>query len=261
MKKPPRAPRKAKAEAGTEYRFSIDAYTPETMPMARLAEYMAQLAVVLGEPGAVHFDRLVAGSTVVVHRVEREAVPKVRERTAAVARGDAPRDAIRAFRSINRLLREDNGTGVLRERVRGAKLLLFPGREDDRETISSVRQTGTIDGRLMKLGGTDETVPVVLESEDRLIAHCWTTRALAKQLAHKLFEPVRLFGSGRWGRDADGAWTLLEFEIKHFETMHDVPLSAAVAELRAIGADWGKDAYRELAVIRGGPSRRRHGGH
>ena len=261
MKKPSTAPRKAKASTGTEYRFSIDAYTPETMPMARLAEYMSRLAEILGEPSAVHFDRLVAGSTVLVHRIEREALPKVRERAAAVQRGDAPREAIRAYRAINRLLREDNGVGVLRENVRGAKVLLFPGREETEETISSVRQTGTIDGFVMKVGGTDETVPVLLKSEDQLISHCWTTKPIAKQLAHKLFEPVRLFGTGRWGRDADGMWTLHEFEIKTFESMQDVPLSAAIAELRAIDGDWGSEAYQELAVIRNGPARRRHGGH
>lgn len=261
MKKQSRVPRKVKADAGAEYRFSIDAYTPATMPMARLAEYMAQLALILGEPGAVHFDRLASGSTVLVHRVEREAVPKVRERAAAVARGAAPREAIRAFRTINRYLREDNGTGVLREKTRGPKVLVFLGREEVTETVSSVRQAGTIDGFVMKVGGTDETVPVLLRSEDQLISHCWATKALAKQLAHKLFEPVRLFGSGRWGRDGDGLWTLLEFEIKHFETMQDAPLSVAIAELRAIDADFGTDAYEELAVIRCGPSRRRHGSH
>ena len=41
------------------YRLKIDAYTPETMPMGRLAEYMADLAVILGERAAVHFVQLV----------------------------------------------------------------------------------------------------------------------------------------------------------------------------------------------------------
>jgi hypothetical protein len=34
---------------GTEYRFVIDAYSPDTMPMARLAQYMAELSQILGE--------------------------------------------------------------------------------------------------------------------------------------------------------------------------------------------------------------------
>lgn len=40
--------------AGTIYRFKIDAYSPDTMPMARLAQYMGELAVLLGEREAVH---------------------------------------------------------------------------------------------------------------------------------------------------------------------------------------------------------------
>jgi hypothetical protein len=50
-------PRKQKPKtgrAGTEYRFKIGAYTPQTMPMARLAEYMAELAVLLGEPSPIN---------------------------------------------------------------------------------------------------------------------------------------------------------------------------------------------------------------
>jgi len=31
--------------------FVIDAYSPETLPMSRLAEYMASLATLLGQPG------------------------------------------------------------------------------------------------------------------------------------------------------------------------------------------------------------------
>lgn len=261
MKQRSSTSRKATKRTGTEYRFSIDAYTPETMPMARLAEYMTQLAEILGEPSAVHFDRLESGSTVLVHKIEREAAPKVRERAAAVQRGDAPRDALRAYRAINRLLCEDNGVGLLRENRRGARILVFPGRDAAEETIASVRQPGTIDGFVMRVGGTDETVPVWLKSEDQLISHCWAKKQLAKQLAQKLFEPVRLFGTGRWGRDSDGLWTLLAFEIRTFETLQDAPLSAAITKLRAIDAEWDRGSYGELALIRHGPPRGHRGGH
>ncbi len=33
---------------GCEYRFVIEAYSPDTLPMSRLAEYMAALAQLLG---------------------------------------------------------------------------------------------------------------------------------------------------------------------------------------------------------------------
>jgi len=47
--------------------FVIDAYSPETLPMSRLAEYMAQLATLLGEKDHVHFVELAA----LIHAVER----------------------------------------------------------------------------------------------------------------------------------------------------------------------------------------------
>jgi hypothetical protein len=49
-------PKRSKAKRSTtsagaaEYRFRIDAFPRETMPMARLAEYMSRLAQLLGEP-------------------------------------------------------------------------------------------------------------------------------------------------------------------------------------------------------------------
>lgn len=46
-----------------EYVFWIDAYTPATIPMERLAEYLTALAKMLGHGGSVHFNRLEKGST------------------------------------------------------------------------------------------------------------------------------------------------------------------------------------------------------
>ena len=58
-----------------EYRFIIDPYSPGTLPMARLAAYMGELARLLGRLDKVHFVRLEEGSTVLVQRVEPEAAP------------------------------------------------------------------------------------------------------------------------------------------------------------------------------------------
>ena len=66
------------ANQQTEYRFKIDAYSPETIPMARLAEYMSDLAVLFGNRENVHFVQLEPGSTTLLQRIEYEAVPKVK---------------------------------------------------------------------------------------------------------------------------------------------------------------------------------------
>ena len=62
----------------TNYRFRIaDSYTPASLPMERLAEYMAALARLLGEPAHVHFDGVRAGSAVLAMSVDEPAQPIV----------------------------------------------------------------------------------------------------------------------------------------------------------------------------------------
>ena len=68
------------SDAQREYRFIIGAYSPDTLPMSRLAEYMADLARLLGEVERVHFACLERGSTTLVQVVEPEAVPEVQQR-------------------------------------------------------------------------------------------------------------------------------------------------------------------------------------
>jgi hypothetical protein len=110
----------------------------------------------------------------------------------------------------------------------------------------------------MRVGGMDQTVHVTLESEGEVVTGCYTTRQIAKELGHRMFEPVRLFGRGRWNRDDDGRWTLLDFKVESFEPLVEMPLSEALHELRRIKTGWGAEALEELSTIRHG--RARNGG-
>ena len=256
----PRKPKVSGRRDGTEYRFRIDAYSPETMPMGRLAQYMAELATLLGERDAVHFRRVTKGSTVLNAKIDREAAPKVRDRVVRVRAGDAPADAARAFGALNKLLRDDNAVGVLRDDSPKGVVIRFPGREIAEEKFAAIRQQGSVDGIVTGIRGRDDTIHITINSEGQHISGCETTRAIAKQLGGKLFEPVRLFGRGSWARDADGVWTLVKFKIESFEGLQDTPLSTALAELRALPIEWGDDAIRHLDDMRHGPGKR-NGGH
>ena len=257
----PRKIKTSERDDGTEYRFKIDAYSPDTMPMARLAQYMSELAALLGEQNAVHFRRVTKGSTVLNARIEREAAPKVRDRVASVRAGDGLSEPMRAFRTLNKLLRDDNAIGILRDSTRNSVIVRFPGREIAEEKFSSIRQQGSIDGIVTGIRGKDDTIHITIQSEGQQISGCETSRAIAKQLGTRLFEPVRLFGRGRWSRDADGEWALQYFKIESFEALQDVSLATAVAGLREIPAEWGDDAYSDLNKLRHGPGGRRNGGH
>jgi hypothetical protein len=229
------------------------------MPMARLAEYMSALAQMLGEPTAVHFDRLQAGSTNLLHKIEREAIPKVLDRADSVRRGDAAKETLDSFRAINRMLREDGARGFYRQEDKRAKILMFPGRDEFIQRPLIIRQHGSMDGCLMRVGGIDATIHLTLQSEDRRIFGCWTTKAIGKRIARHLFEPVRVHGIGKWLRDIDGNWEVQDFKVEAFEELDALPLSQALSTLRAIPGEWGDNALEELDVIRHGNTGKRSG--
>ncbi|MDP2732093.1 MAG: hypothetical protein Q8O63_03125 [Hoeflea sp.] len=251
------APRKP---SDAEYRFKIDAYSPDTIPMSRLAEYMGELAAILGEQKSVHFERLEPGSTIIVHKVEREAVPKVRERTAAVRQNSGPTEALRAYKAVNRLLRDDNAIGVLQEKK--GVVIRFPGRDEVEEKYPTIRQQGTLDGVVVSVGGADKTVHVRLLSEGDPVAGLYTTnRQLGKELAGRFDENVRLIGMGSWTRDGEGKWTLENFRIDAFEDLKPLSLTDALSELKKLRISFDDSAYDELNVIRHGPESDSNGGH
>ena len=74
-----------------EYQFRIaDSYTPATIPMERLADYVAAFARLLGEVAAVHFDRIEHGSVCLTAKVDEPAQPKVLERSPSGSRWRRP---------------------------------------------------------------------------------------------------------------------------------------------------------------------------
>jgi hypothetical protein len=251
---------KARKPSATEFYFRIDAFTPKTIPMARLAEYMAGLATILGETAFVHFVKLQTGSTVLVHRVQSEAVPKVRERARAVRRGDAPRDALRAYENVNKMLLDDNGTGELKEQDPEGVVIPFPGAKSAEEEFAGIRERGTIHGEVIRVGGPNKWVPVLIQTEGEALAGCWADRVTAKQLASHIFEQVRLDGTGKWDRNAEGKWVLREFIIERFESLSDEPLSEALRRIRAINA-FSDTTIDNLDYLRNGPPEKQNGGH
>ncbi len=67
-----------------EYRFEIDAFTPDTIPMSRLSQYLADVVRMMGQEASVHLMRIENGSTVPIISVDWEAEPKVQDRLRAV---------------------------------------------------------------------------------------------------------------------------------------------------------------------------------
>lgn len=239
----------------TDYVFRIDAFTPETLPMARLAEYLTQLAKLLGHAEHTHFVRVDPGSAQIVHRVDAVDAFKVETRLNGVRLGDAAKDALTARRALDDLLLNDNAIGTLTEAATGRVVVPFVGRNRPKLLgFPAFRQDASIDGQVVNIGGRDDTAHATLQDGDVFHANISMKRDLARQLAKLLYGPIiRLHGSGRFDRRPDGVWNILDFRVDRFETLDGKSLSDTVSALRAIAGNslMNADAYMALADLRG----------
>lgn len=236
-----------------EYRLRIDAFSVDSLPMARLAEYMGELARLLGEAERVHFSRLEEGSAVLVTAVEEPAMPKVAERLTQVREGTAPKEVMKAFAAIDTMLAKDNAVAVLTD-PGGAEIIPFPGRTRPKPMrYGPFKERGSVDGVVIRIGGRDETIPVLLQDGEMTVT-CQTSREISKRLAsHYLGATLRVYGDGKWVREEDGSWQLLDFYIEEFEVLDDSPLTHVVERLRSVeGSTWGKrrDALDNILDLR-----------
>lgn len=234
--------------------FYIDAYSPDTIPMAKLAEYMADFATLLGKENAVHFAGLEKGSTRLAARIEFEDVPKVTQRLHDIRRGIPPKDAAKVFKEIDDRLANDNAVGRIFMEGLDTPVLDFPGRDRPKPvSYGPFAQEGSLDGLLIAVGGKDETVPLRLQNGETIYTNCDTTRLIAKELGKHLYEPIRVHGIGRWMREADGTWSLLRFKVHRFDVLEKESLRDVVTALRAMrGSLWKTmpDPLAELADMR-----------
>ena len=235
--------------------FYIDAFTRETMPMARLVQYLQDLSTLLGHKASVHLIGVEGGSTRPQILIDAPDVPKIRERVNAVRASAAPEDAMRAYRAIDDRLARDNAKGVLVSHTdRGAKIIEFPGR-DRMQAIRPFSQPGTLDGVVMAVGGRDNPPTVHLQDETRTYV-CHAARALIKRIAPYIYEtPIRVNGLGRWERNLSGEWILVRFMIHDFTPLKDTPLQALVTAIRSEKLSrWGEseNPLEELHKLRHG---------
>lgn len=221
-----------------EYEFLIDAYTPETIPMARLAKYLTDLATLLGNHASVHLIGIERGSVRPKIRIDAPDVPKVQERLHAVRANDAPMEAMRAYRAIDARLARDNATGSLT--VAGSKVIEFPGRDRFRD-VPPLSEAGTLDGIVVTVGGKDNPPTVHLQSEAQAYV-CHASRILTKRIAQHLYgDPIRVNGMGRWERDSSERWALTRFTIHDFVVLRDTGLDILAKKIRDSGySQWGE---------------------
>ncbi len=242
----------------TKRRFKIDVYTPETLPMERLAEYMLQFAKLLGEPDHVHFIDVERGSAVLLARIEEVAAPLVERRLADASRGQGDPEALKAHQALDDMLANDNAVGQVLDES-GTEVIAFQGRNRPKPLeYGPFRENGVLEGVIIKVGGVGERPPVWLQDNQQVYKRCNARRSVARELGKHLYGSlIRVSGSGNWMRLASGGWLMRSFDIKDFEILDDAPLADVIKRLHGVeGADWGDNPLADLAHLRSGEVRR-----
>ena len=178
-------------------RFKINAYSPTTMPMARLARYLDNLATVLGETNSVHLVSIEEGSTVPVLKIDWEAYPKLRHRANEVRNREGSAHVLKARRAIEDDLAADNAESAELVDEEGARILRFAGatrvEEPEYGPFSPTRNLGR---RAHRRGRRKRSRP---GSPGDPRAHTQLSRATGSGEAHRhasLYDTVA--GHGRW---------------------------------------------------------------
>lgn len=237
-----------------ELSFVIPGYTPETMPLGRLIEYLQQMAVILGDPESLHLVEIREGSVAPVLHAPKAVALHAKERARRISRGDGTRKQVDAYNRVRRMLRRDTPASDRPALLRSDQqiLLEIPAAPEEQGILTGLRQATTIDGQLIRVGGAGEDAAIQLQDvEGRIHSGFTAKRDLAKELARVMWEPVRLSGTGIWQRTAEGQWQLDRMQIQSFEVIEDEDHSTVLERLRALNIVWPDNTLETLRNDRG----------
>lgn len=221
---------------GRSYIFHLSPFTPATLPLGRLAEYAAALAEVFGHSDSVHLEGIKSGSVELALKIDEPVVASVQVRLSEIAVGAGPDEARRAVQRIADCLIRDGGTATLDSANDNRTVLTFPTIKPVLRPIL-VTEIGSLDGRIVRLGGSREDVTVLLDTDNGRIT-CALHKSLAKDMAPYLFDWVRVTGNGTWERSSQGTWLPRSFTIHSFDLLDDTSLADVLTRVRSLTGAW-----------------------
>lgn len=216
------------------YELHVLGTRPKTLSLLDFSELAKRFAELLGSSTGVHFGALRPGSARLLVRVDDDAkldvqVQLIEARTKA--------QAIPKVARLDDYLRSKGWHGEVRNHD-GAVVIAFPGAlnavqpQDER----MVQQMDSVVGRVIKIGGRDETVPMTLETpEGSFVDVNIRGREKAKQLARYLFgSEIRVTGLATWKRDGDGQWSCCGVLVDEFVELDGTPVTDLFEQLKGL---------------------------
>lgn len=214
------------------YELHVIGTRPKTLSLVDFSELVKRFADLLGSPSSVHFGALRQGSARLLAKVDDDAkldvqVQLIEARTKAHAMPKVAR--------LDEYLRSKGWHGEVRNHD-GAVVIAFPGALNavQPQEERTVQQIDTIVGRVIKIGGRDETVPMTLETPDGSFVDVNVRgRELAKRLAPYLFDTeIRVTGLATWKRDGEGQWACAGVLVDDFTELDGTSVTDLFDQLK-----------------------------
>lgn len=225
--------------------------SPQALSMKRLGQYLAKLSDMLGEVDHVHFSSVTEGSALLNMSIDAAHYPQVLTHVRDIPNGLGPQKNCIAYQELQRLMDEDATGGAILDDDQ-TPVLSFRKRPEANKPLV-VSKTGSVQGRLYRVGGKDDTVPVHLTGANGQTLHCEASIDIAQQLSALLFKQISVSGHGVWERSEQGDWRLRKLKIESFHALDDSGASAVLAQLRSVGGlQWAKmdDPHGEAKRLR-----------
>jgi hypothetical protein len=218
----------------TKYTLYIDAFTPDEISLARLSQYLARFAALLGHEDGVTFGEIRTGSTALASIASDTCEKSIHSNLTALSAGSAPAQLCKKFDKLDAMLAEDDATAYIYENdQKSAQILFFPGEAPTTvDPIGPLTQSDDLEGVLISVGGADATIHLKLQVGGQTITGIEADRTFAREVAKHMFEPVRISGVARWIRNESAEWQLKNFKAETFEPLQSENLEQAIKSLR-----------------------------
>jgi len=239
-----------------DYALQIKGVSFNTLGLSRLADYMKEFALLLGEDARPTFAGAVKGSVVLraLDHGEHPVLTKSRVRQAAL-KEESPGRA--AYEKITLLMSRDGARGQIVDHSDNVLATFSPTKPaNDEAPEIIIPDEGEIDGVVVGVSGADDTAHVRLQDTSGAI-HSITVRdmTLARALATRFRgNSIRMHVHGTWKRTLAGAWEPHALYGDRFDDLDQSNAYETFLELAAIpGNGWAttEDADEVWKKIRG----------
>lgn len=201
----------------SKYVLKIADLTPSTVSMTRAAQYIKELAKLMGNEHSVHLNRVFEASLNFESLVDADSSDKVSNR---IENPNTTAESKKAFEALQKCLHEDKTSATLS--LNGTNILSIDGSAyQPDQTEEYPTEHCAIRGELIQIGGRDSSVPFdLIEQGSGNKIHGNIDKSLAKSLAKHLFALVEVSGQGNWEYNpSKNTWKLCNFEVKEFNTL------------------------------------------